>query len=129
MAFARDSGLTMTTPITIAEYRKLERKPAKYRNRRAMRDGMRFDSELEARCYDGLKLLQRAGDVLWFIRQVPFVLEGGVVYRADFLAVRGAGVEVIDAKGRDTQVSRNKRSQVKARYGVDVVLWTDRGAR
>jgi len=99
---------------------------SKYGHRTAWRDGERFDSELEARCYDVLVLRQKAGAVLWFTRQVPFRLGGGVVYRADFLAVLAdGGVEVIDAKGYDTQSSRNKRKQVRSRFGFDVLLWKD----
>lgn len=97
----------------------------KYRNVPVTVCGERFDSKLEARCYMELVMEQQAGRVLWFLRQVPFVLEGRVVYRCDFLVVRPEGVQVIDAKGRDTQASRNKRKQVKARYGVEVQLWTD----
>ncbi len=112
----------------------------KYHNQPTVIDGIRFDSKLEGRCYLWLKERQyAAGDVAWFIRQVPFHLEGGVIYRADFLVVLTAlgalrraemgvdsGVEVWDAKGRDTQASRNKRKQVCARYGVQVQLWPPR---
>lgn len=100
---------------------------SKYHNRRTEVDGIKFDSELEARCYQELQLRQKAGEVKWFVRQVSFRLEGNVAYRADFLAVLASGgVEVIDAKGMDTQVSKNKRKQLKARYGIDVILWTDK---
>jgi len=102
-------------------------KPAarKYRNVRVHLEGESFDSQLEYQLFGALTLRQRAGEIAWFIRQVPFRLEGGVVYRADYLAVLTAGgVEVWDAKGKDTQASINKRRQVKARYGVEVRLWT-----
>ena len=117
---------------------------SKYRNTPTMRDGIRFPSKLEARCYDWHKDRQGAGEIAWFIRQVPFVLEGGVIYRADFLAVLtfvGAAVapapdmlrvtwpecvEVTDAKGRLTSECRNKLKQVYARYGVRVRLWPPR---
>lgn len=99
-------------------------KPSKYRNQRCIADGQPFDSKLEVRCYWWLKERAARGEVLWFVRQVPFILEGNVRYRADFLAVLAAGgVEVIDAKGKDTRESINKRKQVKARYGVEVVIW------
>jgi len=110
----------MTPPAVVPA-----QKPRKYRNQVAFADGIRFDSRLEARCYEWLKARQQSGQIAWFIRQVPFGLEGGVIYRADFLAV-GSAIEVIDAKGRDTQASINKRKQVKARYGVEVQLWTGR---
>ena len=87
--------------------------------------------------------------MLYFLRQVPLHLPGGVVYRVDFLVVRpsrhthvevGArsdvghhsrpvfdpGAPVLidfeDCKGFDTKDSRNKRKQVKAVYGIDVRL-------
>lgn len=95
----------------------------KYRNQPTVEDGQRFDSKLEARCYRELKLRQKLGNVLWFIRQPSFYLHG-VRYRADFLAVMASGgVKVIDAKGALTQASANKIKQVKAIYGVDVELW------
>jgi hypothetical protein len=115
---------TLSVPVTHAP------KPAKYRNVKVTADGIKFDSKLEARCYEGLKMRKQAGDVRWFIRQVPFRLEGGVVYRADFLAVTFHNdVEVIDATGRMTLGKLNKLRQVHARYGVEVILWTDKKAR
>ena len=117
----------------------------KYHNTPTMRDGIRFPSKLEARCYDWHVDRQAAGEIAWFIRQVPFLLEGGIVYRADFLAVRSVAhaiteaklegreeggppeiVEVTDAKGRLTSECRNKLKQVYARYGVKVKLWPPR---
>ncbi|HEY1898632.1 MAG TPA: DUF1064 domain-containing protein [Steroidobacteraceae bacterium] len=90
-------------------------------------EGTRFDSKLEWRCCEWLKARALNGEILWFTRQVPFTLEGGVVYRADFLAALAAGgVEVIDAKGHDTRAAKNKRKQVRARYGVTVQLWPQR---
>lgn len=114
---------TFSVPVTHAP------KPSKHRNVKVTADDIRFDSKLEARCYEGLKLRQRSGDVKWFIRQTPFLLEGGVIYRADFLAVTQHGVEVIDATGRMTPGKLNKLRQVHARYGVEVILWTDKAQR
>lgn len=106
---------------------KIERKPSKYRNVKVVIDGIRFDSKLEGRCYQDLVFRQRSGVVAWFILQPTFWLEGGVKYRADFLAVLASGgVEVIDAKGLLTRSTANKLKQVKARYGVDVQLWPKR---
>lgn len=107
-------------------------KPSKYRNVRCQSaDGKKFQSKLERRYYEQLLLEQKAGEVLWFIRQPRFDLEGGVIYRADFLVVRlkpwdgrpsGVDIHVIDTKGCDTPDSINKRKQVKARYGIDVQI-------
>lgn len=100
-------------------------KPRKYRNTPTVVDGIRFDSKLEARCYQWLFLQWKAGEVLWFVRQVNFDLPGGIKYRADFVVVGRQGVLVVDAKGIVTPDCRNKVKLMKATYDIEVVLWTD----
>lgn len=106
-------------------------KPArsKHGNIRTEVDGIKFDSKLEARYYMQLKIEWRAGDVMWFTRQVRFELEGGVSYVCDFVVVRGnkskaevKSFHVYDCKGDPTQESLNKIKQVRARYGIKVEL-------
>ena len=95
----------------------------KYRNTPTETDGKRFDSKLEARRYQALTLLWKAGEVKWFLRQVPFDLPGGRKYRADFLIVWSDNrITVEDTKGIDTAMSKLKRDQVRDLYGVDVEL-------
>lgn len=102
-------------------------KRRKYKNQPVTIDGHRFDSQLEYRCCQWIELRHKAGEILWYVRQVSFSLPGGVKYRADFLAVLAkGGVEVIDAKGILTQACKNKLKQMKAVHGIDVVLWTDK---
>ncbi len=61
--------------------------------------GIRFDSKREARYYDVLLLRVRAGDVIQFLRQVPFHLPGGVRYVCDFLEFHRDGtVHFVDVK-------------------------------
>lgn len=107
--------------------------PTKYGNHRVVDDqGRRFDSKLELRYAQRLDLEWQAGTVAWYTRQVPFLLEGGITYRADFLVVRPDPfssrvppvflIEVIDCKGVMTQGSRNKMRQVHARYGITVQI-------
>lgn len=100
------------------------KKKSKFKNIRCQSaDGKNFASRLERDYYEQLLLRCKAGDVLWFIRQPRFDLEGGVVYVADFLVVTKAGdVEVIDTKGHLLQDCKNKLKQLKARYGIDVQL-------
>jgi hypothetical protein len=94
---------------------------AKYGNTRTVVDGVRFDSKKEANRYETLKRLKEAGEVLWFATQPQFVLEGGVVYRADFVvAWKGGRVSVEDVKGHRTREYLNKRKQVLARYGLEI---------
>lgn len=99
-------------------------KKSKFRNIRCQSaDGKNFASHLERDYYEQLLLRWKAGDVLWFILQPNFDLEGGVVYRADFLVVTSAGaVDVVDTKGFLKPETKNKLRQMKARYGIDVQL-------
>jgi hypothetical protein len=106
-----------------------EQPKRKYKNQVVWEDGERFDSKLELRYYRELKLRMCGGEVRWFIRQVPFRLEGGVIFRADFLVrLMNDGVDVVDCKGFHTRASMNKHKQLKERYGIEVVLWTGRTA-
>jgi Protein of unknown function (DUF1064) len=105
-------------------------------------DGIRFASRLEADRYRELKLLQLAGDVVLFLRQVPFDVATGVVYRLDFLVVWNpysnamANVKTDevrltfeDTKGRLTEVSRIKIRSVEDRYGITIKLLTREDVR
>ena len=95
----------------------------KYRAVPTSIDGLRFDSKAEAGRYADLRLLQKAGEVVFFLRQVPFDLPGGVKYRADFMIFWADGsVTVEDVKGYDTPQSRLKRRQVEALYPVTIEL-------
>lgn len=99
---------------------------SKYGAKRTSRGLLKFDSALEARCWDWLGWRKDAGQVKYVLRQVPFELPGGVRYRLDFLvALADGGVELIDAKGMLTPVSRIKIKQVESLYGVRVILWHD----
>lgn len=99
-------------------------KKSKFKNIRCQSaDGKNFASRLERDYYEQLLLRWKAGDLRWFILQPNFALEGGVVYRADFLVVTSTGtVEVIDTKGCMTREAKNKLKQLKARYGIEVQL-------
>ena len=48
-------------------------------------DGIKFASKKEHKRYQQLKILQNSGEILFFLRQVPFHLEAGVKYVCDFL--------------------------------------------
>jgi len=89
-------------------------KSNKYRNIKAVVDGITFDSRKEARTYQDLKLMLQAGDIRELERQKRFELvpaqyvgkkcvERSVVYVADFYVVRRDGTgEVLDTKGMKT---------------------------
>lgn len=90
---------------------------------RTQRDGLRFDSKKEAAHYDRNKLLIESGAMVFQLRQVPFHLPGGVVYRLDFMEFYTNGdIIFVDVKGRDTAQSKQKRRQVEALYPIEIVL-------
>lgn len=116
----------------------------KYRNRPTVYNGRRYGSKLEAQLAAQFDNEWRAGAILWYTTQVPFVLEGGVVYRADFLVVRPhrdgvqlggpppgwrptCHIEVIDSTGVMTQTKYNKLKQMEARYKIIVMIHRSRG--
>lgn len=103
---------------------------SKFGNQSAVgHDGARYGSKLEARYANELLLQVKAGTVCWYTQQVPFRLEGGVIYRCDFLVVRNPlAVEIIDCKGAMTQSARNKMKQVRARFGFDVLIYRRDGS-
>lgn len=80
-------------------------------------DGIRFSSKKEARYYKGLKVRQAAGEVVQFLRQVPFHLPGGVRYVCDFLEFRSDGsVAFVDTKGMETPEFKAKKRMVEEIY-------------
>jgi len=92
---------------------------------RCERDGIKFPSKLERNYYDQLVLLQKAGNVLFFLLQPKFNLPGGVTYLADFLVFYADGnAEFVDTKGKDTPISLLKRKQVEDIYPVKIKIVT-----
>lgn len=68
-----------------------------------------FDSKLEAKHGKEYRLLVKAGEILSVTRQPKFLLQGGVVYIADFLILhKDYSVEIVDSKGIITPDFRNK---------------------
>lgn len=91
---------------------------------RTVKDGRNFDSKLESRYYQVLKLRQAAGEVLFFLCQVPFQLPG-MKYVADFMVFLSDGtVDIVDVKGRDTPMSKAKRKAVEELYPVEIKIIT-----
>lgn len=106
------------------------RRRSKYGATRATRDGFSFDSQLEARVYDTLVLLQHAGEVEYFLCQVPFRIPGGVKYVADFLVLYTDGRKrVLDAKGVETATYKTKKKLVEHHYPITIEKITSRRGR
>lgn len=115
--------------------------PAKYRNVPTVVGSRRYASKLEARYATELDLRRKAGDILGWLEQTSFLLEGGVVYRADFvLLLQGPyrdnqtwgefpiEIQVIDCKGQLLNEARNKLKQIHDRYKIIVMIYRRDGS-
>lgn len=97
------------------------RRRGKFNAKPTERDGMRFDSRKEAERYDDLKQLQSAGEVVFFLRQVPFHLPGKTKCIVDFQVFWSDGaVTFEDVKGVETETFRLKKRQVEALYPIEI---------
>ena len=94
---------------------KFKAKPQEY-------DGIKFPSKAEAKRYLELKVLQEKGEVLFFLRQVPFHLAGGVKYVCDFMIFWADGsVTVEDVKGMKTPLYVAKKKMVESTYPIEII--------
>lgn len=98
------------------KYRKIKHK---FNAKPTLNDGIRFDSKLEARYYNKLKVAQTSGDLLFFLRQVPLHLPGNVRYVVDFLEFWKDGeVKFSDVKGIETEAFKIKKKLAENIYPV-----------
>ena len=94
----------------------------KYHATRTEVDGVSFASKKEANYYSGLSQARAAGELLFFLRQVPFHLPGGVVYRCDFAEFwKNGEVRFTDVKGFKTREYLNKKKMVEALYPIQIL--------
>jgi len=100
-------------------YHKYNAKPTKV-------DGVRYDSKKEALYAKQLKIRQAAGEILFYLEQVPFSLPGGIKYRLDFMEFHapkdGDQGDVIftEVKGYMTSLARSKISMVEDLYNISI---------
>ena len=91
----------------------------KFGAKRTELDGIKFASKREAKAYQDLDLRKKAGDVIFFLRQVPFFLPGGVRYVVDFVSFdKDGSVHFIDAKGMKTPMYIAKKKMVESIYPI-----------
>lgn len=105
---------------------------SKYNSKKTVVDGQKFDSKKEARRYQELLLLEKAGEIKNLSRQVKFVLipsqrdENGKVverecsYKADFTYEEGIKRVVEDVKGYRTKEYIIKRKLLLYQYGIRI---------
>lgn len=93
----------------------------KFRAIPTVADGIRFPSKLEAKWYEHIKLKKLAGEVLFFLRQVPLHLSGGVRYVIDFVVFNVDGTcQFLEVKGYDTPMGKMKRKMAEAEYPITI---------
>lgn len=86
-------------------------------------DNKRFDSKAESKYYEKLKLLQKEGKILFFLRQVPFDLPGNVKYYVDFQEFWEDGTVIFsDVKGFETPEFIMKKKMVESLYPVEITI-------
>ena len=99
----------------------------KYKNKKTMVDGIKFDSEMESHYYIYLKQLKEIGEVIDFVLQPTYLLQEGfnlngkrirpITYKADFKVIYKDGhEEVIDVKGKLTEEFKIKRKMLLYKY-------------
>jgi len=82
-------------------------------------DGIKFPSKKEAKRYLQLKRLKESGEIIFFLRQAPFHLSGGVKYVCDFLIFWADGnVTIGDVKGMKISIYIAKKKMVEATYPI-----------
>lgn len=96
----------------------------KYGNIPEQADGHLFDSRLEARRYQELKLLWIAGQIhdLEHHQKFELAVNGTRIgyYEADFTYQEDGKLVVEDCKGIGTPLYRWKKSHLKAQYGIEI---------
>jgi hypothetical protein len=93
----------------------------KFQAKPSEEDGIRFASKKERAYYQGLKLRQMSGEVLFFTRQTGLDLPGKVRHFLDFVEYWADGtVHFVEIKGFDTPLGKLKRKQVMDLYPINV---------
>ena len=106
-------------------------KRQKYGNQKTVVDGEMFDSRAEAKRYQALKLMLKAGEIVCLERQVSYVLipsqkkadgssERACVYKSDFEYVRDGKLVVEDVKGMRTKDYVIKRKLMLHIHGIEI---------
>jgi hypothetical protein len=93
----------------------------KFRAQPTLYNGHRFASKKEANYAAQLDVRKIAGDISYYLKQVPFHLPGNVRYVVDFAVFYPDGrVQYVDVKGMKTQTYKLKKKQVEALYPIQI---------
>ncbi len=96
----------------------------KYRNKKTVVDGIKFDSQREASRYGALKIMQAAKVISDLRLQVPYVITVNGLkiceYVADFVYIDKGREVVEDVKGMKTPTYNLKKKLMKAVHGIEI---------
>ncbi|MBR6689723.1 MAG: DUF1064 domain-containing protein [Bacilli bacterium] len=107
-------------------------KQNKYKNKKVVYDGIKFDSNCEMAYYIKLKMLEEKGIIKdlelqkSFELQPSFKLNGKtyqkITYKADFsyVSVEDNKIHIVDTKGFRTDVYKLKRKMFAYKYGIEI---------
>ena len=97
-------------------FHKFHAKPTEFR-------GRVYPSKIQARYAQQLELRKQAGEILFWLEEVPFKLPGGIKYYLDFMEFWASGeVHCVEVKGMDTPLGKLKIQQVETLYPVKIEL-------
>lgn len=101
----------------------------KFRAKPCAEDGIKFPSKLERDYYRYLRDCKDCGTIIFFLRQVPFDLPGGVKHVVDFMVFHEGGeVEFIEVKGLDLPAGKMKRKITEDIYQIKIKVVGKNGA-
>lgn len=106
---------------------------SKYHAKKTVVDGIEFDSRKEAKRWQELRMLEKAGAISDLKRQVKYelipaqkdpatgkVIERACTYIADFCYVEDGETVTEDTKGFRTDAYRIKRKLMLQKYGIRI---------
>jgi hypothetical protein len=111
----------MPSPIARTQKQSVKRQ-GKYNATPTTYNGVVYHSKKEAQFAQTLDLQLRNGEIDYILRQVPFDLGAGIVYRADFVTITKYtqeyhwNVVVYEVKGMETPAWKLKHKLFKDRY-------------
>ena len=119
--------------LTEEQYaRLLNQKQNKYKNKKVVCDGIKFDSAKERNYYLKFKIMEEAGIIKDLELQKRFILQKGytingkkrreISYKADFcyITTKDDKLHVVDIKGFKTDVYKLKKKLFELKYGIEL---------
>jgi hypothetical protein len=107
-------------------------KQSKYKNKKCIYNGIKFDSKKEMAYYIKLKMLEEKGKIKKLELQKTYELQPSfkvndktyrkITYKADFsyITTEDDKLHIVDTKGFRTEVYKLKRKMFAYKYGIEI---------